>query len=222
MHPKYNTKNKLLGCLAWIENLSCVLVNFFSQLANVAFMIWNSWRCCDVETNVGYYFLNEIVIVLEDYFLFNLNKCQKSAQPRVRKEAKNEREKTQINNDCCRGVKRNNGSRKCKKKRAMEKKKLYCFLAAVWSLHYEGSLTYNLTEKKKKVPTRFTSIAFHAGGELVVIRQRRKEEGEKACYTVCDLNEWHLFIPCHWLISHCFCFIIKIFTLVLFTISIWL
>lgn len=46
MHLKYNTKNKLLGCLSWIEILYVHIrarENFFLSVCQYGF--WSVWRC---------------------------------------------------------------------------------------------------------------------------------------------------------------------------------
>lgn len=122
---------------------------------------------------------------LQDYFLFNLNERQEKAQK-------------QINNDCFDDENDDNDA-----------KENFMLLAAVWSFHYEGPSKANFDKNKKKQCRQDLRLF-----GLPWICLRWKCAKEKVCVfhrrAACDLNEWHLFIPCHWLISHCFCFIIKI------------
>lgn len=116
--------------LNWISS-----ANFFKCGLRLLY-IW------DVGTNVGYYYLNGIVIVwkITSYSIWT------NAKKAPRK---------QINNDCLSWWQRIR-SRAGWTGHERREQENFTLLAAVWSFHYESSL------REKTVPTRFTSIAFHA------------------------------------------------------------
>lgn len=158
---------------------------------------------------------------MESLLFGRLLPIQFERMPRKEKEKKNRqtlgwaRKGKQINNnnDCCERS-------KWSEKATSTTSKLYafscCLIFSLWRLIESGW--------HKKVPTRFTSIVLTMNMLQRWQKRTQQDKNLRRCVSnkrdvACDSNEWHLFIPCHWLISYCFCFTIKIFTRSPFTRS---
>lgn len=174
--------------------LTEVELNFIGELFQMwltAFVYLRCWNKCRVLL------FKRNRYCLEDYFLFNLNECQESAQ-------KTNKQRLFV---VMAANKIKSGVSGIWTERA---RKLYafscCLIFSLWKLIERK----NCADKIYVYRFSCDRYALYCG----LVDGKTSEEKITLCFkqtaTVCDLNEWHLFIPCHWLISHCFCFIIKI------------
>lgn len=117
------TKNKLLGCLNW-KFIARAPLNFFSLftsplLANVActaleflaFVVWCWNKCWVLLFKRNRYCFGRLLPIQFEQMPENRARAPHQKKREWKKWSWNEEKNTQINSDCCRGVKRNNGWR---------------------------------------------------------------------------------------------------------------
>ena len=170
------------------------------------------------NTNVRHYFLNGIVIVWKitsDSIWTNAKKEEREKAPNSWMSEKRETNKQRLL-----------WAKQINRKKQQQQRRNFTLLAAVWSFHYEDSSKVDDTKKcRQDLRLSFWRwICSSVDKHTHTHSEQARDKNLRSCVSnkrdaACDSNEWHLFIPCHWLISHCFCFTIKIFTRSPFTRS---